>query len=261
VSPTKPKKTQSANFWLAKATKTTTALTTSSSFQLNHAPAPPTPPTTLTPTVVKSIDDSPCEHVTAAVGNEAGDHDDADTSNPSNSPKGSVINSDSDDYDYFLKQDDLDLPTTPITPKDCTISADVPTNLPTISMTIEESMQEAWESYIERSEDNLDNSDEFHRAYDRVRGIRLPQCTWALLDKPNLFGKSSGPLLMLTTPEGDIKYPQDMKYYQGAFDWADDSDEDDEEEQRNEEQKLNEKIGEDSDAYYASLSPLANKAT
>lgn len=89
------------------------------------------------------------------------------------------------------------------------------------AMTHEESMLEAWETYSQRSEDSLDTPEEAWRIYDRVVGRRLNQCTWALLEQPNVFGSCSGPLLMLTTPEGDIRYPQDMKVYGGQSDWAD----------------------------------------
>ncbi|CAK7267942.1 hypothetical protein SEPCBS57363_002848 [Sporothrix epigloea] len=95
------------------------------------------------------------------------------------------------------------------------------------AMNHEESMLEAWETYSQRSEDSLDTSEEAWRIYDRVIGRRLNQCTWALLEQPNVFGSCSGPLLMLTTPEGDTRYPQDMKVYGGQSDWAD-LDEDDE---------------------------------
>ncbi|CAK7227632.1 hypothetical protein SBRCBS47491_006637 [Sporothrix bragantina] len=93
-----------------------------------------------------------------------------------------------------------------------TTQDDTPTNLP----------------IPERSEASLDTSTEAWRIYGRARGLRLPHCTWTLLDRPNVFGTSSGPLLMLTIPEGETKYPQDMKVYGGQSDWADlDDDEDD----------------------------------
>lgn len=199
-------------FSFPKPAKTTTALTTSSSFTFNFAPiAPTTTNTTSADCVVKSIDDTSCEQEQEQTSAAIDNGNTTDISNTTSSPP----DTDSDSDDYFLKQGGLDFSATP-------------TNLPTVSMTLEESMQEAWETHLERSTENLDTNDECHRIYDRVRGIRLQQCTWALIDKPNIFGKCTGPLLMLTTPEGDIKYPQDMKYYEGASNWADDDDDDDE---------------------------------
>lgn len=51
-------------------------------------------------------------------------------------------------------------------------------------------------------------------------GHRLSVCRWALLDRPGVFYKSTGPILMVTSPEGEVKYPQDMGSY-GDESWAD----------------------------------------
>ncbi|CAK7234732.1 hypothetical protein SEUCBS140593_009044 [Sporothrix eucalyptigena] len=101
-------------------------------------------------------------------------------------------------------------------------------SLPEISMTRHESMQEAWDIFSTHSDTSLAAYNEEWRLHDRALGLQLPKCTWGLLDKPNVFGTSKGPLLMVTTPGGDIKYPQDMKVYPGAVDWADLEDSDDE---------------------------------
>ncbi len=55
----------------------------------------------------------------------------------------------------------------------------------------------------------------------------LQRCTWAALDKPDVFYKCTGPTLMLTTPEGVVKYPQDMGSYPMEKSWADLDDDDD----------------------------------
>ncbi|CAK7274549.1 hypothetical protein SEPCBS119000_006231 [Sporothrix epigloea] len=95
------------------------------------------------------------------------------------------------------------------------------------ALTHEESKAEAWDTYSQRSEDNLDTSDEAWRIFDRVNGLRLAQCSWTLLDQPNVFYTCSGPLLMLTTAEGETKYPQDMKVYDGQSDWTNFEEDDD----------------------------------
>lgn len=83
--------------------------------------------------------------------------------------------------------------------------------------------------------DLLYDNQEVHRRVDNYYGHCKGQiCNWVLLDKPNVFGKPTGgaPLLMLTTPEGETKYPTDMKYYPlsgGGRSWADLDDDDDDE--------------------------------
>ncbi|KAL1890521.1 hypothetical protein Sste5346_008189 [Sporothrix stenoceras] len=202
-------------FWLPKLATTTTALTTSrETLPLGHELAPPTPPTTPILPVAKSFDDTPCEDGTAAA----------------------ATGSTSQDYDYLLKQA-LEYSAEHATPdhtpgqtdkgKGKVVDEDANDKLeiPTVNMTHEDSMMEAWEIYSNGSNENLYDDNEVSRLYTRSNGARLQQCTWSLLDKPDVFGKSSGPVLMLTTPEGETKYPQDMKVYGGDFNWADDSEE------------------------------------
>ncbi|EPE06863.1 hypothetical protein F503_03290 [Ophiostoma piceae UAMH 11346] len=45
------------------------------------------------------------------------------------------------------------------------------------------------------------------------KDVRLSKCNWMLLSEPNVMGDCSGPLLMVTTPEGQTKYPQDITWY------------------------------------------------
>lgn len=45
------------------------------------------------------------------------------------------------------------------------------------------------------------------------KDYRLSKCTWWLLSVPDVMGNCGGPLLMVTTPEGENKYPQDVTYY------------------------------------------------
>ncbi|ERS99651.1 hypothetical protein HMPREF1624_03011 [Sporothrix schenckii ATCC 58251] len=255
VSPSPEPKRNSFSF--PRPAKTTTALTTSCEVISNYASAPPTPPTTPSPIVVKSSEDTSCKHATASTTASAVHIEDANVAGTSIQSNSLSSDSESDELDYFLRQAGLDViaspadnssngngtnPADPIT--DSTATGIVPESIPTINMTLAESMQEAWETLSLHSTDSLDAADEYGRNYERLCGNSLPRCTWALLDKPVAFGKCSGPLLMLTTPEGGIKYPEDMKYYDGAFNWADDSDEEEEG---------------DSDTY-ASLSPAATKS-
>ncbi|KIH91953.1 hypothetical protein SPBR_01358 [Sporothrix brasiliensis 5110] len=241
VSPSPEPKRNSFSF--PRPAKTTTALTTSCDVIPNYTSALPTPPTTPNPIVVESSDDTSCKHATASTTASA-DNEDANLAGTSFQNNSLSSDSESDELDYFLRQAGLDVTTSPAdnssngngtNPADpitaSTSTGIVPESIPTINMTLAD----------------LDAADEYGRNYDRLCGYSLPRCTWALLDKPAAFGKCSGPLLMLTTPEGDIKYPEDMKCYDGAFNWADDSDEEEEEG--------------DSDAYYASASPAATKST
>lgn len=95
---------------------------------------------------------------------------------------------------------------------------------PTISC--EENLSDAQESIHLRSGEFLDDMNEAWRMWDRYNEIQLPKCHWILLDIPGVFGDCRGPVLSLTTPEGKVKYPQDMKIYDNARSWADDDDED-----------------------------------
>ncbi|KAK0630325.1 hypothetical protein B0T17DRAFT_506804 [Bombardia bombarda] len=65
-------------------------------------------------------------------------------------------------------------------------------------------------------------------AATRAAGSRLqgPGSGWTLLPQPNLLRQTtseenSDPVLMLTTPEGDEMWPEDMTYYPGQTSWAD----------------------------------------
>ncbi|EFW99831.1 hypothetical protein CMQ_149 [Grosmannia clavigera kw1407] len=96
---------------------------------------------------------------------------------------------------------------------------------PTISC--EENLADAAESIHLRTVDFLDDVDEAWRVWDRYNEISLPKCRWILLDIPDVFGDCRGPVLKLTTPEGKVKYPQDMRIYDAVRSWADeDVDED-----------------------------------
>ncbi len=90
----------------------------------------------------------------------------------------------------------------------------------------DDAIYQAWEGYMVYDEGLLYDYAESRRLYDRACGISLARCTWALLDKPDVFGKNLGPQLVLTTPEGETKYPQDMRVYPGQSDWADLDDDD-----------------------------------
>ena len=43
--------------------------------------------------------------------------------------------------------------------------------------------------------------------------VRLSKCSWMLLSEPNVMGDCGGPLLTVTNPEGETKYPQDITWY------------------------------------------------
>ena len=69
-----------------------------------------------------------------------------------------------------------------------------------------------------------------HQEYEnyviRAQGHKLWTCHWQRFASPvNMDGVNSGPLLLLTTPEGEDFYLEDLTYYPGATSWADLDDE------------------------------------
>jgi hypothetical protein len=87
----------------------------------------------------------------------------------------------------------------------------------------EQTIREDWFS-ADSIEDRLDASNIF-----RNQTHRLPRCKWHLGKQPDIFGRRvvGIPSLTLITPEGDLLYPQDLKYYPSAVDWADLEDDED----------------------------------
>lgn len=67
---------------------------------------------------------------------------------------------------------------------------------------------------------------DYYDNISRLQGHRLSKCHWHAFEAPIGFSRSSAPQLVLTTPEGQNLYLDDLAYYPGASNWADDDEED-----------------------------------
>ncbi len=70
---------------------------------------------------------------------------------------------------------------------------------------------------------HLYDETEDQNARTRSSGSRLQRCTWYLFDMPP-SQHPNVPRLQVTTPEGDVRFPNDIAYYPSSGSWADDDD-------------------------------------
>lgn len=66
---------------------------------------------------------------------------------------------------------------------------------------------------------------EYENDYIRMEGHRLATCRWQRFRAPVDPPRGGAPALVLTTPEGEEFYLDDLAYYPGATSWADMDDE------------------------------------
>lgn len=86
----------------------------------------------------------------------------------------------------------------------------------------------AWERYFYEDENGfLGVYRDYYDDLSRLQGLRLSKCHWHTFEAPVGLSRSLAPQLVLTTPEGQNLYLDDLRYYPGASNWAHDDDDDD----------------------------------
>ncbi|KAK0657785.1 hypothetical protein B0T16DRAFT_453216 [Cercophora newfieldiana] len=85
-------------------------------------------------------------------------------------------------------------------------------------------------SFIDAS-GHMDTHKNVREQRGMASGHRLQECTWYLFARGDVVQHSKlGPMIVVTTPEGETLYPEDLTYYKGENLWSDMEDEESEEE-------------------------------